>query len=77
MPLETVRAFQEHGEVKAGSLTDGIDEANRLLADLAAAGVDYDDVVATLEAEGVQKFADSFSELLEGIRARVGELAAA
>ena len=77
MPLETVRAFQEHGEVKVGSLTGGIDEANRLLADLAAAGVDYDDVVATLEAEGVQKFADSFAELLDGIRAKAGSLAAA
>jgi transaldolase len=76
MPLETVRAFQEHGEVKVGSLTQGVDEARRLLADLAAAGVDYDDVVATLEAEGVQKFADSFVELLDGIRAKVGSLAA-
>ncbi len=77
MPLETVRAFQEHGEVKVGSLTEGIGDANRLLADLAAAGVDYDDVVATLEAEGVQKFADSFAELLDGIRAKAGSLAAA
>ena len=77
MPLETVHAFQEHGEVRAGSLTDGIDEANALLADLAAAGIDYDDVVATLEAEGVQKFADSFAELLDGIRAKAGSLAAA
>jgi transaldolase len=77
MPLETVRAFQDHGEVKRSSLTAEIDEANALLADLAAAGVDYDDVVATLEAEGVQKFADSFAELLDGIRAKVGSLATA
>ena len=77
MPVETVRAFQEHGEVRSGSLTDGIDEANQLLADLAAAGVDYDDVVATLEADGVQKFADSFAELLDGIRAKAGSLSPA
>ena len=77
MPVETVRAFQEHGEVRSGSLTDGIDEANQLLADLAAAGVDYDDVVATLEADGVQKFADSFAELLQGIRAKAVALAPA
>ena len=44
---------------------------------LAEVGVDYDDVVATLEAEGVQKFADSFQELLDGIRAKRAELAAA
>jgi transaldolase len=77
MPLETVRAFQDHGEVKRNSLTSGIDDAKALLADLAAAGVDYDDVVATLEAEGVQKFADSFTELQDGIRAKVGSLATA
>ena len=74
MPLETVRAFQDHGEVKTASLTAGLDEAKALLADLAAAGVDYDDVVETLEAEGVQKFADSFAELQDGIRAKVGTL---
>jgi transaldolase len=77
MPLETVRAFQDHGEAKRDSLTIGIDEAKAVLADLAAAGIDYDDVVATLEAEGVHKFADSFAELLDGIRAKVGSLATA
>ena len=77
MPLETVQAFQDHGEVKEGSLMEGLDEARALLDELAQAGVDYDDVVATLEAEGVQKFADSFEELLDGIRAKRAELAAA
>jgi transaldolase len=75
MPAETVRAFQDHGEVRQ-TLTEGVDEARALLAEIAAAGVDYGDVVATLEAEGVQKFADSFAELLEGIEAKRGALAA-
>ena len=67
MPLETVARIpgSRRGRRRARSL-QGIDEAKQLLADLAAAGVDYDDVVATLEAEGVQKFADSFAELLDG-----------
>ncbi len=77
MPLETVRAFEDHGEVKEESLLAGLAEARRLFADLAAAGIDYDDVVATLEAEGVQKFTVSFAELLDGIRAKVGSLTAA
>jgi transaldolase len=38
--------------------------------------VDYDDVTATLEREGVEKFSDSFAELLDGIRAKSGELVA-
>jgi transaldolase len=76
MPEETIRAFQDHGRV-AVTLTEGVDEARRLLDDLAKAGVDYDDVVRVLEEEGVQKFADSFEELLEGIRAKRAELAPA
>jgi transaldolase len=76
MPLETIVAFQDHGEVRE-TLTQGVEEARRLLDELRDAGVDYDDVVETLEAEGVQKFADSFEELLEGIRAKRAELAAA
>src|SRR5919202_4607221 len=76
MPEETIEAFQDHGEV-AETLTRGVDDARRLLDDLAEAGVDYDDVVATLEEEGVEKFADSFEELLDGIRAKRGELAPA
>jgi transaldolase len=34
------------------------------------AGVDYDDVIATLEREGVEKFEDSFIQLLAGIEAK-------
>jgi transaldolase len=74
MPEETIRAFQDHGRV-GQTLTKEVDAARKLFDDLAKAGVDYDDVVETLEQEGVQKFADSFEELLEGIRAKRGELA--
>jgi len=77
MPAETVAAFQDHGEVKRDSLTADAEGARRLLDELAAVGVDYDEVTETLEEEGVQKFADSFDELLDGIRAKRSELAAA
>jgi transaldolase len=76
MPLETIEAFQDHGEVR-NTLTEGLDDAKRLLDDLARVGVDYDDVTDTLEREGVQKFSDSFEELLDGVRAKRGDLAAA
>jgi transaldolase len=76
MPEETIEAFQDHGTV-AVTLERGLDEAKRVFEQLAAAGIDYDDVTRVLEEEGVQKFADSFAELLDGIRAKRGELAAA
>jgi transaldolase len=76
MPDETIEAFQDHGEV-APTLEQGIDEAKRVFDEIGKAGVDYADVTDTLEREGVEKFSDSFAELLEGIRAKSGELAAA
>jgi len=70
MPEETIQAFQDHGEVRGDTVLDGVDEAHQLLEQLAAVGIDYDDVVLTLEKEGVQKFSDSFAELLDGVRAK-------
>jgi len=75
MPLETVQAFQDHGEVR-DTLAAGLDEAHALLEELAAAGVDYDDIVATLEDEGVRKFSDSFDELRAGITEKLRAVAA-
>ncbi len=66
MPRETVEALLDHGHVTETLETD-LDEARATFASLAEAGVDYDDVVAGLERDGVQKFADSFRELIDGV----------
>jgi transaldolase len=76
MPEETIEDFQDHGEV-ALTLEQDVDEAKRVFERIAEAGVDYDDVVLTLEQEGVRKFADSFAELLDGVEAKRGELVSA
>jgi transaldolase len=77
MPLETIEAFQDHGEVRGDTVLEGIDEARDLLVQFEKVGVSYDDVVETIEAEGVQKFADSFDQIIEEVRAKRGVLAAA
>jgi len=64
MPEETIRAFQSHGRVSE-TLTEGVDDAHRLFDQLEEAGVDYADVTATLEREGIDKFSTSFAELLD------------
>jgi transaldolase len=69
LPASTLHAFQDHGRV-AQTLDQGLDEAHRLLDRLAAVGVDYDDVVETLEIEAIEKFTESFSELLTGLQAK-------
>jgi transaldolase len=67
MPASTLEATMDHAEIRP-TLDEGVGEAIAFLEELRRAGVDYEDVTNTLEKEGVQKFADSFEELLEGIR---------
>lgn len=71
MPEETIRAFQDHGSPRP-SLHEGLVDAQSLLDALARAGVDYDDVTDTVEREGVEKFEDSFRELLDSLAAKLG-----
>jgi transaldolase len=66
MPEQTIRDFQDHGK-PAPRLELGVGEARELLEQLAAAGVDYDDLTDTLEREGVEKFSASFDELLQAL----------
>jgi transaldolase len=76
MPRETVSAFLDHGRVEE-TLTRDIDGAKRVLESIAEAGIDYDDVVATLEREGVEKFSKSFEDLIEGIEEKRDAMVAA
>jgi len=75
MPEATIRAFQDHGRV-GRTLETHLQEAQLVFNHLNAAGVDYDDVVATLEREGIEKFVASFSELLADVADKRRHLAA-
>jgi transaldolase len=76
MPRETVEAFQDHGNAER-TLDRDLDGARRTLEAFAEAGIDYDDVVAVLEREGVEKFAKSFRELFADLEAKRDSLVAA
>jgi transaldolase len=76
MPRETVEAVQDHARIER-TLDRDVDDARRTLERFAEAGVDYDDVVAVLEREGVEKFDASFKELLDGVASKRDQLVAA
>ena len=76
MPRATVEAVIDHGEIR-DSLEEDVEGSRKVLADLEAAGIDYDDVVDTLEKEGVEKFAASFKELFADIESKRDQLVAA
>jgi transaldolase/glucose-6-phosphate isomerase len=67
MPLQTLIAVGDHGQVPEG--TAEIDPAPGLEA-LAQAGVDLDAVTAELRVDGVKQFEDAMTRLLAGIAER-------
>jgi transaldolase len=73
MPDPTLEAFQDHGVV-ARTVDADPDGASGVLSALAAAGIDFADVDATLEDEGVHSFAKSFDELLQALTDKANSL---
>ncbi len=76
LPLSTIEAYADHGSSRPSIFgPEEIALARTLLGELEGVGIDYQDVVETLEAEGVEKFAESFRELQSHIEAKHAELA--
>jgi transaldolase len=76
MPLKTFEDFQDHG-VPALTVDQGLDAAEADLIALAKYGISLTEVTEELERDGVQKFADSYNQLLDAIAKRRAELVAA
>ena len=68
MPDRTIAAFADHGKVDA-TVEQGIEESERVLADLEATGIDLDRVTDQLLEEGIQKFIDPFDQLMATLAA--------
>ena len=68
MPEKTLEATYDHGRIVGDTVTGSYAEAGAVLDGLARVCVDYDDVTAVLEREGVEKFSVSWGELLDTVR---------
>jgi transaldolase len=64
MPVKTLDAVADHGEITGDTVRGRYDEAAAVLDALAGFGIDYTDVVELLEREGVEKFSKSWGDLL-------------
>jgi transaldolase len=62
--------------LRPNTVMEGVEGARQVMKDLAAAGIDFDDVTATLESEGVASFAQSYKDLIATLEKRVAEIAA-
>jgi len=75
MPEQTIRLYQDHGQPRP-RIAAGLPEARKLIDQLKAVGVDYDEVTDGLERDGIKRFSDAFAELLEALRNKRAQLAA-
>lgn len=76
MPEATLDAVADHGQVRGDTVTATYADAQQTLDDLAAAGVDVDDVVQHLEDEGVSTFDGAWNELIQSLTARLEQAGA-
>ena len=74
MPEKTLLAFAEKGSVKGVMPKDG-GNAEEVLGQFAAAGIDVDALAAKLQIEGAQSFVKSWAELMQRIAEKGAALA--
>lgn len=68
LPEDTLNAVADHGEITDSRIPDSYSMDDDHLDDLARAGINYAEVVTTLEDEGLDKFVDAWNELLTKIQ---------
>ena len=76
-PEGTIDAVRDHGTIRGNTIEGTYSHASSVFSALQAIGIDLTDVFAVLEAEGVEKFEQSWTELLESIGQELGRLEAA
>ncbi|MFC6160174.1 transaldolase [Kribbella jiaozuonensis] len=73
MPRATMEAFADHGVVEGDRVTGRAGTARSTLEQITAAGIDFEDVLKTVEHEGVDKFKKSWIELTETVTQQMAE----
>lgn len=64
MTGETIAAFADHGVSVANTVEANLEEARRVMHDLALLGIRFDCTTWQLQNEGIQKFMDAFDALM-------------
>jgi transaldolase len=75
MPLATIEAFADHGEVRGQTIRETLERAHALWPELAQLGIQEDQVGEELEVDGVKKFADSYNAVLDTVERKRTEAA--
>jgi transaldolase len=73
LPPQTIEAFRDHGEV-SGAVAEGLDDAQRTLAELEDLGISMKEVTDKLLIDGLASFQKSFDQLTAGIERKLSSL---
>jgi len=74
MPEKTLQAVADAGKITGDTVTGRAAEGQEVFDQLAAVGIDLQDVFVVLETEGVEKFEKSWEELLETVTNQLAQL---
>ena len=67
MPEGTLNAVADHGQVRGNTINGKYPESHGVISELTSLGINFDEVFATLEKEGVDKFIKAWEQLLSGL----------
>ena len=71
MPEKTMEAAADHADIDGDQVHSHYSDAADVMKAMEGLGISYDDLIATLEKEGVEKFVASWNELLETVRGQL------
>src|SRR5882724_1873028 len=77
LPPETINAFRGHGKIPGATVKEGLDDADRALAQLSSVGIDLNAVTEKLQQDGVASFAASFDQLMAALEKKRQSMAGA
>ncbi|MGZ3599964.1 MAG: bifunctional transaldolase/phosoglucose isomerase, partial [Ktedonobacterales bacterium] len=74
MPPQTIKAFQDHGEVKLTLTPENIAASQQVMDRLASVGIDMAQVTKQLEIDGVRLFVEPYNSLMQSTAAKTDRL---
>jgi transaldolase len=67
LPLPTLNAFRDHGNVRGNTVEDDLSAAGEQLRKLSGVGVDLDAITEKLQVDGIASFASAYDRILAAL----------
>jgi len=67
LPLATLEAFRNHGQVRGATVLEDWPNAEQELRELAGLGIDLDAIAERLQVDGVELFAESYNKVMAAL----------